>query len=866
MEEAVSTFIVNTSCVKQQPNSGRFHAWTCNLRFDGWTSVHDERESYMDFMLDDASDRQPLMWRSAHSIVVPSLQRLPARLPATFDDVVTVYLIVDNGLPGFTRLLQTSDQLRILPGSNDEYVRLPLQERSNTFGYVYRFLKSVSSPPISTRCLEWPSQAADWPRRRRPFGWPDDPTVRLVVASGCDLTDRWRHVCDGVHEPDLKSWNFVFPDAEALLLNTWTPAQQTVYHVLSFVVRLEFDRYRCADGYRIVSVQILKAVMLWLSETRSVDWWTHSNILRTCAAVMQLLMEVYERRCCYGYFITKANLIECSRSQSIVRVIEQFVDVNYFTHWIANNYVPRSLERCPHSGVQPLDSTDIVTYENMKHKMAEAAEWRNQQAGNQNLCKTQTIVLNLPSVIGKAKRMMNLKSVVSWRKDFLEIDLRFDSYFTSVVCLTMATALKEINSSAVPDDVCDIVAAMATGIEKSNKMSFVQMSDEFLLKKAMYLLRLSWQSSCQVTNSILLVLAHVYMRRARMIRPKTAERNYVCHRADVYLAVLYYMAGRYDAAEITCIRASYSGTQTTASDVAEGQYLHNIDNGTDVVSGVILLYQFTKNAPLLGPTREASRADVFSAELFARHLRLVIRSASGRTVMTSYLVQQYTGHVRRTLTLHCGDMMLYYLDSTRKTVVTCNLDKTKQRLPVVRFSARELRRLLVEFAFRQIAQFQRLLSHDYSPEIAAADATVRAMRAYQCGYYEKCLRLSEQTVSALWDKGRFYIMPTYGCMNQLLDDDLASMAGIFILVSQSICGYITHRTLSLYLLVQSRLGLRKRTTFSKRSTGDALKRIQTYVLHWPSAIYTTDDDIIALHFVYRKAVIRTQRHSAAGGM
>jgi hypothetical protein len=85
---------------------------------------------------------------------------------------------------------------------------------------------------------------------------------------------------------------------------------------------------------------------------------------------------------------------------------------------------------------------------------------------------------------------------VSWRKDFFGIDQRFDGYFTSVVCLAMVSAIKE-NISSVPDDVCDIVAAMVTGIEKSNKMSVVKKSDTFLLKKATYLLRLSWQSSCR---------------------------------------------------------------------------------------------------------------------------------------------------------------------------------------------------------------------------------------------------------------------------------------------------------------------------------------------------------------------------------
>jgi len=41
-------------------------------------------------------------------------------------------------------------------------------------------------------CPIWPPQAADWPTRNRYHGWPDQPTINLVVSGAC-------HVVGAVH-------------------------------------------------------------------------------------------------------------------------------------------------------------------------------------------------------------------------------------------------------------------------------------------------------------------------------------------------------------------------------------------------------------------------------------------------------------------------------------------------------------------------------------------------------------------------------------------------------------------------------------------------------------------------------------------
>jgi hypothetical protein len=126
----------------------------------------------------------------------------------------------------------------------------------------------------------------------------------------------------------------------------------------------------------MVSVHVLKTLMLWLSELRSVDWWTRCNIVRTCAAVMQLLTQCYEQRRCDGYFITKVNVLECSRSETIIGHLRKFADVEFLTQWMINNYIRRCLEQCPPSVKRLLDGAGNVTPESLKRTLAAAVEWR----------------------------------------------------------------------------------------------------------------------------------------------------------------------------------------------------------------------------------------------------------------------------------------------------------------------------------------------------------------------------------------------------------------------------------------------------------------------------------------------------------
>jgi len=82
------------------------------------------------------------------------------------------------------------------------------------------------------RCLVWPSQAADWPTRHRNYGWPDSATVDRVVSNGCDVVPAVHRQCRQDEWMRDNQWRLSFSRAEIVLINSWMPVEQIVYHML----------------------------------------------------------------------------------------------------------------------------------------------------------------------------------------------------------------------------------------------------------------------------------------------------------------------------------------------------------------------------------------------------------------------------------------------------------------------------------------------------------------------------------------------------------------------------------------------------------------------------------------------------------
>ena len=124
------------------------------------------------------------------------------------------------------------------------------------------------------RILSWPPQAAVWPTRHRKYGWPDSETVVLVVSNGCDVVHVAHCRCRQDEWMSTYQRRLSFSRAKVVLLNSWIPVQQIVYHMLRVFVKTErlTDSANNSDAAKLSNYHS-KTLMLYACELKPRSWW-----------------------------------------------------------------------------------------------------------------------------------------------------------------------------------------------------------------------------------------------------------------------------------------------------------------------------------------------------------------------------------------------------------------------------------------------------------------------------------------------------------------------------------------------------------------------------------------------------------------
>ena len=221
-----------------------------------------------------------------------------------------MYEIIDSEYPGYVYLVLS--YLLTENTDDDKYDAVQYTTRRyvlyNTFKRVHDSDLTIEiHGPASTarytqanvtfdnvhcmRCLLWPTQAADWPTRHRNHDWPDSATVDRVVSNGCDVVNVAHRLCRQDEWMNEYQWRLSFSRAEIVLLNSWMPVQQIVYHMLRVFVKTE----RLTDitdsiGSKILSNYNIKSLMLWACELKPTSWWVEDlNAVRICVELLHTL-------------------------------------------------------------------------------------------------------------------------------------------------------------------------------------------------------------------------------------------------------------------------------------------------------------------------------------------------------------------------------------------------------------------------------------------------------------------------------------------------------------------------------------------------------------------------------------------------
>jgi len=133
-------------------------------------------------------------------------------------------------------------------------------------------VSSVDRVPC-VRCLLWPTHAADWPARHRNYEWPDSATVDRVVSNGCELVNVAHSKCRQHEWEGTYQWRLSFSRAEIVLMKSWMPLQQIVYHLLRVVLKTErLTESADNSGSGTLSNYHIKTLMLWACELKPTSW------------------------------------------------------------------------------------------------------------------------------------------------------------------------------------------------------------------------------------------------------------------------------------------------------------------------------------------------------------------------------------------------------------------------------------------------------------------------------------------------------------------------------------------------------------------------------------------------------------------
>ena len=207
--------------------------------------------------------------------------------------------------------------------------------------FIDRYIQKCARLCSISRCLSWPSQAADWKTRHRNYDWPDSATADRVISNGCDVV----HVAHPRYRQDewesQHQWRLSFSRAEILLLNSWMPAQQIVYHMLRYYVKTQCLTTYSAD--KIFSNYHVKTLMLWACELKPRSWWTGDlNVVKSCVLLLHTLAVSLTDACCQHYFINNCNLMDHVNDWRSERI--QLIEKNLLLlteTWLADWFIDR---------------------------------------------------------------------------------------------------------------------------------------------------------------------------------------------------------------------------------------------------------------------------------------------------------------------------------------------------------------------------------------------------------------------------------------------------------------------------------------------------------------------------------------------
>jgi len=762
-----------------------------------------------------------IMFHLSTQLAIPRGHSPPTQLPDEFSNCVKVYEIVDSNLPGYVYLELRYVLIECVEG--DMYCNVKFDVESYLSNIVFSLSSSgpnsgnwleIHGPAVAAvfagrthclsvdavqciRCLPWPPQVADWPARHRNYNWPDSATVDRVVSNGCDVVPVAHRQCRQHKLMSIVQWRLSFSRAEIVLINSWMPVQQIVYHMLRVFVKTELSAERRGNNSEAISNYHIKTLMMWSCELKSSTFWTNDlNLIRICEHLLHTLSIWLTDARCKHYFISNCNLIDNSAVVKTIATQLAIIQEASLSTWFVDNYIQKCFMLCSTNFSKLF--RDVSMELKIRNVVLKIVNWRLNTVGNDRWQSNNVASWIIPYQI--SYNSLTVRSSICWKTELAKIDTRLTVYFTAIAFLQVAYKMSTVGFT---DELMDVLATL-TGQLISTRHHSSQCSSQLSLSKATKFMKVVANSSRSTMQLIQIELSKAYLHRA--LRYKDSDSDSIYCLTNVYLAVLYYTTGQYQTAidHCTLVMRSQDHSQCS-SHVVQGELLPKIDGDIDNILGLTMFYQYVRTAAL--NQQQTQHVSNFTTKLFAHCLN--IKCLSVTQTLSNNEVCRFTNYF-------CNKQL--FIDdvlAVKSVIYNCQYQpSTVQSSQQPTFSltgtlnTSELIELLQRSAVEHLTTYRHLEARHFGSVVTIVTTDFEALYAYKHGDYQQCLQLCTQNVHTLMYVARMNSVATCAMFIQLLDDDIVSLMALMRIVHPEhhrdnfLIGQLT---LSLCLMTQCQL-------------------------------------------------------------
>jgi len=614
-------------------------------------------------------------------------------------------------------------------------------------------------------------------------------------------------------------WRLSFSRAEVTLLNSWTPIQQIVYHMLRFVLKREvLSEIKGNDpGLPKLSNYNIKTLMLWECEQKPQSWWsTESSLVTLCSLLLYKLSDWVADKQCQHYFISNCNLLDDfsdESSQTFSNKVRSLGNVAFLLLWFFENYICKCAQCCPENVSKLFEE---FCRSSKLHKATRVViDWKLCMQSRERFsdnCKSEKMMLSFQLLC----RPDTLASPMLRRK-LENLDSRLQDYFIAVTSLWVAYTL---SIHSLTKDILEVLWILFTPCRPTTAVVSDTDTNGLDCEKLLSIRKATYLATLSIVRSNALEMLHIEMSKAYLYQTlgsqngrESESTGYVVH---ILLATLHYKSGQYPAAIDHCkqVLNQHDSEGCRLCDIAV-ECLLLPDPGVDSVFGLIQLYQYVKPKTLLENLEyQQDSKPAVTAQLFAHYLHLKCSSAADAKVHQS----KYRYHLSMSIKPLLSDVLLF--KALEMQLGDCI------EIPVESLGNNGLgndsccmdTNLLVILAelvsLEKLIKFRQKIIHEVHSEQFPVLNEFELLHAYGCGLFEECLEMCQNHINLLLRasclRNQLFIigLPVFV---SLLDGELLSLFGVIRLLHPIVCLHllqfpdaesISLLTLLLYLVFQ----------------------------------------------------------------